>query len=182
MNMFSKNRTIFLIGFMASGKTTVGKLLARRLGMSFIDTDSEIEKKVGRKIPEIFKTDGEPYFRKLESDILRELVESGNIKNAVVATGGGLPCSEGNLALIKENGIVVYLMVTVHDIVNRIEDADKRPVFKNFVTGGEIYEKVKSLLSYRENYYRQADIIVDNSSGKTPFMVVEEILENIING
>ncbi len=172
-------KTIFLIGFMASGKSTVGRLLSKRLGFSFIDTDKLIEQEEGIGIPEIFKLKGEDYFRELESRILKGIVNSGKIRNSVVATGGGLPCFGDNLKIIKDNGVVIYLKVDVEDIINRIDNADKRPVFKELLDGKELKERIRSLLDYREYYYNQADIVIYNDSSKTPFVVVEEILKDL---
>jgi len=169
---------VFLIGFMGSGKTTVGRLLAEKMGTAFYDTDSLIEGKARMKIPEIFQKKGESYFRVLERKILNEIIENRSGSPAVISTGGGMPCFGDNLSLMKEGGIVVYLKVPVSDIIKRIDDADKRPVFKRQLKG-DLFRNVEELLKAREPYYLSSDIIVDNSSGKTPFTVVTEILEEI---
>ena len=99
-------KNIVLIGMMGSGKTTVGRLLARRLGRELADTDALIEQRTGRSIPDIFARDGEPAFRALELELCREL--SGR-KGLVIACGGGLPMQEEAIAALKENGLVFWL-------------------------------------------------------------------------
>jgi shikimate kinase len=148
-----KGRCVFIVGFMASGKTTVGKLLAGRLGLSFADTDDLVEEKAGMRVREVFATRGEARFRDLERGVLAELknasegaVSSGHGRRfdrllsdiaagrgAVISTGGGLPCSGGAMNLMKELGVVVYLQPVLDDILERLarmRNEEDRPVFK----------------------------------------------------
>src|SRR6188768_135637 len=97
---------IFLIGLPGSGKTTLGKQLAERLGYAFVDTDEEIVKREGRSIPDIFTQDGEDKFRLMEKEVLEELVGK---TNTVVSTGGGLPCFHQNMFMIRNKGMAIYL-------------------------------------------------------------------------
>ena len=107
---------IFLVGLMGAGKTSIGKLLARRLGKSFFDSDQEIERATGVKIPVIFEIEGEAGFRAREARLLADLVQGGNI---VVATGGGAVLSAQNRQILTQNGVVVYLRAAVADLWNR---------------------------------------------------------------
>jgi shikimate kinase len=148
-----KGRCVFVIGFMASGKTTVGRFLAKRLGRSFFDTDDLIEEKAGMRIRELFGSQGEARFRELERELLVELKNASggtgvggrgyrigrllsNLaagRGVVISTGGGLPCGSGNMRLMRELGPVVYLRASVDDILGRLvrmSDGAERPVFR----------------------------------------------------
>jgi len=170
---------IFIVGFMASGKTTVGKLLAKKLGMSFYDTDSIIEKETGKTIPEIFKTNGEEAFRDIERELLKNIAGNGLISSGVIATGGGMPCFADNMELIKDLGITVYLKAPINDIINRIDNAEKRPVFKREMEKGELFENIKRLLELREPYYQKADIIINSVPDRTILEIVDELINRL---
>ena len=111
-----KEQHIFLIGFMGSGKSTVGELLAERLNLPFIDSDKEIEKIEGRNINDIFSTEGEAAFRLMEMNFLHQLKST---KPAVVAVGGGLPIVDGALELMHELGLVIYLNTSLLTLIKR---------------------------------------------------------------
>ena len=117
--------TIILIGMMGAGKTTIGKSLANHLDKTFIDSDHEIQKRTGVKIPIIFEIEGEAGFRKRETDMLRELLK---IDNIVLATGGGIIINEENRKLIKEKGTIIYLRATVNDLLHRTRHDKNRPL------------------------------------------------------
>jgi shikimate kinase len=148
-----KGRCVFIIGFMASGKTTVGRVLAKRLGCSFYDTDDLIEERAGMRIRELFAAQGEARFRDLERELLADLKNASegaasrgrghrlgrllsNLaaeRGVVISTGGGLPCGSGHMRLMKEIGTVVYLRASVDDILERLtrmRAAADRPVFR----------------------------------------------------
>ena len=149
---------IFLVGLMGAGKTSIGRLLARRLGKSFIDTDQEIERSTGVKIPVIFEIEGEAGFRVREARMLAELVLGGNI---VLATGGGAVLMAQNRQLLAENGVVIYLRAAVHDQWNRTRHDKNRPLLKT----AEPLAKLEQLYAERDPLYREiADIIVDTGS------------------
>lgn len=118
---------IFLIGMMGAGKTTVGKLLAKQLGKKFIDSDEEIQKRTGVTIPHIFDVEGEAGFRQREVAVIHDLVQLNNI---VLATGGGAILSEANRSALHNNGIVVYLKSTVHDLWIRTRNDRNRPLLQ----------------------------------------------------
>jgi shikimate kinase len=147
---------IILTGFMGCGKTTFGKWMAHSRKMTFCDTDEYIEKKQNRQIKDIFAEDGEEFFRKLETETLRELTSSLN--HCVIAVGGGLPVREENRKLLKELGTVVYLQTSVDELVRRLKSDTKRPL----LAGGDLRAKILELMEKRENIYKAlADVIID---------------------
>jgi shikimate kinase len=149
---------VFLVGLMGAGKTSVGKLLARRLGKAFCDCDQEIERATGVKIPVIFEIEGEGGFRARESKMLAELV---NRSDTVLATGGGAVLSAENRALLSGNGVVVYLRAAAPDLWNRTRHDKNRPLLKT----GEPLAKLEQLFMERDPLYKGvADIIVDSST------------------
>jgi len=174
-----EKKFIFILGFMASGKSTVSRLLAQKLGYSFIDTDSIIENEDGRTIQKIFEQEGEVFFRGREEELLRRIVGAASGRHAVVATGGGMPCSDGNFSLMKDNGITVYLKSTPGDIIARIKNTGERPLFHRLVEGGNSKKAVESLIKSREAYYRRADIHVTNTNSRTPDETVKEIASRL---
>jgi shikimate kinase len=148
---------VVLIGFMASGKTSIGRRLARRLGYRFVDTDHFIEEELGVTIAELFATKGEPYFRGLETRLARRLAK---LDNAVVSTGGGLPITPGNLELLKLAGPVVFLKASLDDILQRLERDTRRPKLKE---GEDLRDTVTRLLTQRLPRYEQADFVVETA-------------------
>jgi shikimate kinase len=148
---------IILIGFMGSGKSTVGRLLAKELKMNFLDTDALIEKTEGRKIAQIFKKEGENYFRNLETEVLKTL---GDYENFVLATGGGMVLREENVALLKSLGPRILLWAQPRVIYERIKMETHRPLLqvKNPVA------QIQKILNYRRPFYeRVADFSIDGS-------------------
>jgi len=156
---------IYLIGFMGSGKSTIGKLLAERLGYKYIDTDEEIEKETGLKISEIFEKYGEKYFRELEKKKIKELSEQSEL---VVSTGGGLPANNENMEVMKKTGEVIWLKIDFETFLSRTDGDPNRPLLK------EDINKLKDRFNGRKRFYSQADIVID---GNKP---VEEVLEDIL--
>ena len=143
---------------MGAGKTTIGRLLAKQLGMAFYDTDHEIERKTGVKIPLIFELEGEAGFRKRETAILEELTQ---LENIVLATGGGAVLLPENRTLLKNNGKVVYLRANVHDLWLRTRYDKTRPLLQ----GGNIKQKLEKLYIQRDPIYTAfADCIVDTGA------------------
>jgi len=146
---------IFLVGLMGAGKTSIGRLLAKRLGKTFFDSDQEIERATGVRIPVIFEIEGEAGFREREARMLSELVQGGNI---VLATGGGAVLAPENRKLLAENGVVVYLRAAVPDLWNRTRHDRNRPLLRS----GEPLATLERLYAERDPLYREiADIIVD---------------------
>lgn len=169
------NNKIFLIGFMGSGKTTVGKLLSHKMGFEFCDTDDIIVQNEKKSIAEIFKTEGESVFRELEENVIRQLEE--NKDDLVIATGGGLPCFNDLMDEINESGTTIYLKCNEEVIFDRLKnDTDKRPLLeKGSLTA--TYQFIRQKLNARAGTYESAHIIVDGN-GK-PEKVVAEILKKL---
>lgn len=163
---------LVLIGFMAAGKTSVGKRLARRLGYRFLDTDEVIETELGCAISEIFTHQGEPYFRELETRLLRNL---GQLQNHVLATGGGIITTPGNMELLKGIGTVVFLNAAPEDILKRLRRDTRRPK----VQGGDLEEKVHGLLGQRMALYQEADVVV-STAGRSVNQTAGEVLRRVI--
>lgn len=150
---------IYLVGMPGSGKSTLGKELAQELMILFVDLDTEIERREGKSISEIFASKGEDYFRLVESQLLREW--AGSDKSFVMATGGGAPCFLGGMETIKQTGVSIFIDVPLTELVKRLSEKVDRPLLN---TANEA-EKLTRLNLLRENRlfnYRQADIILDN--------------------
>ena len=149
---------LILIGYMGSGKSTVGKRLANRLDFSFVDLDKRIEEYANASIQEIFDNSGEDLFRQVENHVLNKVLEQDNI---VIATGGGTPCHSNNMAKLKQSGFVVYLYLSPEKIKKRIEKAKKsRPLVKDFKKEGLLLF-VQNHLEERSIYYEEADLKID---------------------
>jgi shikimate kinase len=149
---------LILVGMMGSGKTTMGRALARHLGKVFVDSDEEIQKRTGVTIPHIFDVEGEAGFRQREAAAIRDLVGRNNM---VLATGGGAVLAEQNRELLQENGIVIYLKASVHDLWQRTRQDRNRPLLQT----GDPHAKLTELFQQRDPIYRQvADIVIQ--SGK----------------
>jgi shikimate kinase len=149
---------IFLVGLMGAGKTSVGKLLARRLGKTFLDSDHEIERVTGVRIPVIFEIEGEAGFRARESRMLAELANQSNI---VLATGGGAVLSEQNRRLLLRRGIVVYLRAAPQDLWARTRHDRNRPLLQT----ANPLATLSELFSERDPLYREiAHVIVDTGN------------------
>lgn len=148
---------LFLIGYRGSGKTTVGRIVADRLGRSFVDADAVLEERFGRTIRDIFSDEGEPSFRDKEATVLADLCTR---TNTVIATGGGIVLREENRKLLKRHGVVAWLTADPATLLGRIETdrttADRRPT----LAGGGLAE-IEQLLAVREPLYRAcADVVV----------------------
>lgn len=149
---------LFLIGYMGSGKTTVGKKLATKLNREFIDLDKFIEEEYQKTIPDIFKQEGEEAFRLKENNTLKKIITKK--ENCVVACGGGTPCYYGNIEFINNNGVSVYLKLSTDAIVNRLINAkEKRPLIE-----GKSEKELKSFvirqLEKREKFYSKAQYTI----------------------
>lgn len=164
---------VILIGFMGSGKTTVGLRLSYRLRRAVIDTDKEIEREEKRSISEIFATDGEGYFRDRETACLHKLLESTG--NQIISVGGGLPVREENRKLLHELGQVFYLQASAETIYERVKHDTTRPLLQ----GDDPQTKIRMLLVQRDGYYRDAADVVINVDGKDFEQVLGEIEEQV---
>ncbi|MGE5247359.1 MAG: shikimate kinase [Verrucomicrobiota bacterium] len=160
---------VVLVGFMGSGKSSVGRALARMLDAEFVDLDAWIEKAAGRSIPALFAEEGEPAFREREKAALREVLA---VKGRIVATGGGAFLDEGNRQLLKSYAPVVHLEAGVRTILGRVSRETHRPLLGE----GDREKTVSDLLSRRLEGYRQADFAVP-TDGRTVAEVAARIVE-----
>lgn len=156
---------IFLIGLMGAGKSTIGRQLARELGMQFRDSDSEIEKRTGVSIDVIFDIEGEQGFRRRETGLLRELVGERGI---VLATGGGAVLAPENRQLLRDNGLSIYLKASAEHLAGRVKLDRRRPLLQT----GDKLAKIRELMTQREPVYQQlADVVVETNNRSVPRVV-----------
>ncbi len=160
---------IYLVGFMGTGKTVVGKKVAGQLNHGFLDLDSLIEEKQNRRISQIFTEDGEAYFRSLEKQVLKD-ISTG--KDLVISCGGGIVLDKENIQIMKHTGIMVCLSATPEVILARTQSHSHRPL----LNASNPQEKIEQLLKIRASFYAQADYTID-SSDLTISQVVRKVLE-----
>jgi len=152
---------IFLIGYMASGKSKAGELLAAQLGYAFEDTDSTLEKNERKSIGELFSTGGEEAFRQLERNVLQATFKK---KNIVVATGGGLPCYSDNMQQMNEEGLTIYLEANAGLLFHRLlQSRQGRPLLEG-LSDVELMEKINAHLAERMPFYERAKLKVPAAS------------------
>lgn len=162
-------KNIILTGFMGTGKTAVGKELSRLLNMRLVDVDSEIEQNRKMKISDIFKNFGEPYFRDVETEMIRKLART---KNTVISTGGGAVLRAENMEVLRETGVIFCLCADPETIISRTRDSNDRPL----LNVEDPLAKINELLTARMPFYEKAGIVID-TNGKTPLEVAEEIAD-----
>ena len=159
----AKTVKIFLIGFMAAGKSTVGRALADRLGFDLVDTDIVIEERMCKPLAEVVATRGEELFRSSESALLDEIIASDSSVNIVVACGGGMPCFGDNMAKMLTHGTVIYLQSSEEALFDRLlGDKQHRFLICN-KNADELSEYIRTTLALRSRYYCKADLIVANN-------------------
>ena len=164
-------KNIILTGFMGVGKTSVGTRLAKDLGFTFVDTDEQIEADQNITVTGIFSTFGEPYFRDVETRIIKQVLEN---ENQVVSTGGGAVIRDENRRAFKENGVTLCLTAHPESIYDRIKHETHRPLLQ----GENPLARIRELLDARERFYRQADFIIDTSE-RSVDDVISEIKEKV---
>lgn len=162
-------QNISLIGFMGTGKSSVGRQVASVLRFTFLDTDHVIEARAGKPIKAVFEQDGEAAFRDLESRVVAELAQR---HKTVISTGGGLPVGAGNLDSLKTHSLVVCLWALPETILARVEGHSHRPLLNE----PNPMEKIRSLLAARESYYRQADVLVN-----TEMRAIQEVAAQVVH-
>jgi len=161
------NKNIILIGFMGTGKTTVGQRLADMLGWTFTDTDKQIEELAGKSIPEVFAEHGEEYFRQLETEVIHRISSQDRL---VVSTGGGAVLKAANREAMLRSGLVVALKADAETIISRVRGDTNRPLL-----AGDLEGKVNQLLQERAGAYDFAHVTIDTSN-----MAVEDIVRVIL--
>jgi shikimate kinase len=165
--------SIALIGFMGTGKTVVGKLLAQQLGKDFIELDALIEKRAGKSIPEIFRQDGEMKFRELEIDITKGIAMK---ENTVIACGGGIVLNNINIDRLRLECVIICLTASPSIILKRTStDRDGRPL----LAVSDRLQQIKELLKFRRPFYKRAADIIVNTSQLRPETVVRVIVEEL---
>lgn len=165
---------IILIGFMGVGKTTIGKIIAKKLKLNFVDMDNYIEKREGKSISKIFEEYGEQHFRELESESLKDLIKSDNI---VISTGGGIVTTKENSDILKKEKIVIFLDGNTQTILNHLsKEIDKRPLLSN---SKNVEYTISNLLNQRYEKYNSICDIKININEKNIEEVVSQILVNI---
>jgi shikimate kinase len=161
-------KNIALIGFMAVGKSAIGRTLAKKLRRRFVDLDRVIERAEGSKVREIFEHKGEAYFRQLEKQALVDVLEENN---QVIATGGGIVLDDQNLQILREKALLIGLSAEMDVLLARAGDATKRPLLQ----GTNRREKIEDLLRQRAARYAQAHVTIDTSN-----LTVDQVVKKIM--
>lgn len=167
----SLNPNLVLIGFMGTGKTTVGRRCARFLGFRFVDTDARIVRRVGTSIPEIFAREGEGVFREMEARAVREV--AGYV-HVVIATGGGVVLNPENVRLLRASGILIWLKVAPEEILRRCRDRSTRPLLAD---ADDPLERIRAMLNQRTPFYEAAADTSVDATGLTHEMTTRLVLE-----
>lgn len=171
-NLKEKSNKIALVGFMGSGKTTIGKKLAKKLDITFVDTDEQIVAREGKSIPEIFAQHGETYFRQLEHDVMQQLFDDSH--KMIISCGGGLAMHEGNRKLLKQHCLVIWLTATPESIIGRIKLAN-RPL----LNVENPLERANQLLAQRKHLYAAASDVVINTEYFNTDIITQKVYEEI---
>lgn len=162
---------LVLVGYMGSGKTTVGKILSEKMNIPFIDMDDRLENYLGMRVSEVFETNGELFFRKKENELLASLLEEGPM---VLSTGGGVPCYSGNMDLILEKGTAIYLKLGVPELVDRLsKEKEHRPLISH-LSDEDLPEFIGKHLFERNPFYQKAQLTI-SCEHKNPHEIAEEI-------
>jgi len=162
--------TIYFVGMMGSGKSTVGKFFAEKTNLPFLDLDNLIQEKAEKSIKDIFNQNGEPHFRKLESEALKEI----NGKNMVIACGGGIVLKNSNLNQLK-SGTVIHLNASISELAHRLEMVKDRPLLK----GENIEKELMPILIERDNLYKEVANIIIDVNDRTPEQITNNLIEQL---
>ena len=161
-------KNIFIVGSMGSGKTSIGKMLAKNNNLSFLDTDHEIIRSCGYSIPDIFEEFGEEHFRGLETEQLRKM---NAIENHVISTGGGIILRDDNEKLMKDLGIIIFLDININSQIDRVKNRKNRPLLNN----KSLKDNLLSLKKIRDPIYKKISNYIIDVSGKERDQVINEI-------
>ena len=177
-----KTKVVFLAGFMGSGKSTIGPILANTIGWNFFDLDRVIESKQGKKIVDIFFEKGEEGFRSLEREILKEITEGENI---IISLGGGTIADQKNINFMKKKGKIIFLEASAESFYKRLRFKADRPMLmgkdKELLSQSELKQRIAEILKYRRKFYKQADISLktdDITIGRTVDTISRIILKD----
>lgn len=162
------NKNIVLVGLSGSGKSTLGNILSSLSGYALVDTDAIIVKLQNRSINNIFETNGEEFFRTLETQVSKEI---SAFDKQIISTGGGIVLKEKNLEYLKHNGIVFYLKTSVNSLLKRLEGDNTRPLLKT----DDVKKKLENMLEIRGKLYEKADVTIETDK-LTPEETAKEIL------
>ena len=169
-------QTVFLIGYMGVGKTTIGKQIAERFGWPFVDMDLFIENRYHKTVPDLFAEKGEDVFRRIEQAVLQEIVQ---FENTVVSTGGGAPCFFDNMDRMNRTGITVYLKMPAPELAQRLMACkQERPLLKD-KSMEELKQFIADSLEKREVWYNRASIVFPASGYPTIHPLVENLIKQI---
>lgn len=174
-----KKSLVYLAGFMGSGKSTIGPILANTLGFEFVDIDKFVEKRTDKRIIDIFTTDGEQAFREIER---ASLLEVSTRDHCVISLGGGTIANEENFQLIRGSGVIVYLQLSPEEVLQRVHRRTDRPLLAG--AGGtklpleEVQQRVQELLKRREQFYARADVVIQTDR-KRVGATVDEIVRRL---
>jgi shikimate kinase len=161
---------IYLIGYMGSGKSTIGRLLANKLKLDFIDFDNYIEDETKKSITQIFDTDGEVKFRKMEHQLLKKFLKEDNL---IISLGGGTPCFHNNIEIINNSGISIYLKADVKTLCNRLSiEKDNRPLIRD-LSRIDLKKFIEKNLKERSEIYEKAHFLILTSLLSTNEIVAE---------
>lgn len=176
------NTPIFIIGYMGAGKSTLGRKLAHLLGRQFVDTDFFIENRFRCSIADMFVKEGEEKFRRREKFVLEELL---SLPNAVIATGGGVPCFYDNMTLMNEAGMTIYLRHTVEHLTERLELCKRSRPSVRHLSGEQLLAHVATAMQSRSSFYEQAKMIVcceevnnDRDETKLAERIAQQLLQS----
>lgn len=162
------NKNIVLVGLSGSGKSTLGNILSSLSGYALVDTDAIIVKLQNRSINNIFETNGEEFFRTLETQVSKEI---SAFDKQIISTGGGIVLKEKNLEYLKQNGVVFYLKTSVNTLLKRLEGDNTRPLLKT----DDVKKKLENMLEIRGKLYEKADVTIETNK-LTPEETAKEIL------
>lgn len=173
---------IFLIGYMASGKTTLGRALAGSTGRRFVDLDEYIEQSFGKSVARIFAENGEDAFRAAETHSLAELIHDCPAEGVVIACGGGTPCFGDNMSMMNEAGFTVWLNAPLEVVVRRLNaDRAARPLVAKLTDGGELENFVSDNLARRSPFYSKAHVTFDSSKLESELEIEESVRSFVEN-
>ena len=178
-----KTKIVFLAGFMASGKSTIGPILANTLGWDFFDLDRVIESRLGKKITDIFAEKGETGFRSLEREVLQEIASG---ENMVISLGGGTIADQKNIDFMRKKGKIIFLEASAESFYKRLRFKSDRPMLmgksNDLLSPDELKHRIKDILKNRKKFYAQADISLQTDSttiGKTVDAITKIILKDL---